>query len=400
MTNPTSFANRLRESFRDSVLSTIEFIEIVSVMDQEFSRFERIKCMIGHKKYAVHLCNLIEEYGSEILSINERYIKILAGIQKDMLTFEDSEAFADNVCIHLEKINSEIQSVREKPLLDTPSDDDKKFSSIVARLFKKLLPNNDILIQNFKTCGMYEDQEKENSAHSKKQSISEAQLRTLFSNYKKDSIIHPSDRQPLGNLAKVLNRQRGESQLHSSCVILPRSSPATDSNIDISRRISSGGALALNKSSLLQEESRIVSKFKIDEIKEESTDNNFTECTSAIEAKHAKSSLSQNIIKKYEDLLEEICLDERGHIKSYSSELAAKLKTKYESIVVHEMDELDSESELVLIKESQKSGLEGSKLANNIDNGKIDLSYLVEESSEQNCLLKSLIGHIKYAKVK
>ena len=55
--------------------------------------------MIANKKYTVIVSNLIEEYGSELISLNEKFIRAVAGIQKKFLGGGNrAENFVEDFC--------------------------------------------------------------------------------------------------------------------------------------------------------------------------------------------------------------------------------------------------------------------------------------------------------------
>lgn len=101
--NPRS--TRLRESLRDTLLSYLEFHHIISSMDYHFNshvspqkgndnfsvmnsqksaknaeNYQPPRRMIANKKYTVIVSNLVEEYGSELITLNEKFIRAVAGI--------------------------------------------------------------------------------------------------------------------------------------------------------------------------------------------------------------------------------------------------------------------------------------------------------------------------------
>lgn len=109
---------RLKESLRDTFLSFLEFVEIIKAMNNNFSRFEKQRRMLANKKYSVILGNVIDEYGSELIALNEKYIQTVAQIQKKFLGKEDSSSFIEDFCRDVEDINRNIQILRDSPYFD------------------------------------------------------------------------------------------------------------------------------------------------------------------------------------------------------------------------------------------------------------------------------------------
>lgn len=109
---------RLKESLRDNFLSFLEFVEIVKAMNNNFSRFEKQRRMLANKKYSVILGNVIDEYGSELIALNEKYIHSVAQIQKKFLGEDDCSSFIEDFCKDVEDINQNIQVLRDSPYFD------------------------------------------------------------------------------------------------------------------------------------------------------------------------------------------------------------------------------------------------------------------------------------------
>lgn len=109
---------RLKESLRDTFLSFLEFVEIIKAMNNNFSRFEKQRRMLANKKYSVILGNVIEEYGSELIALNEKYIHSVAHIQKKFLGEDDCGSFIEDFCKDVEDINKNIQLLRDSPYFD------------------------------------------------------------------------------------------------------------------------------------------------------------------------------------------------------------------------------------------------------------------------------------------
>ena len=71
--------------------------------------------MVNNRKYSVLMYNIIEEYGSELIILNDKFIQKVAKIQKKFLKKEDCNLFIDCFCRDIEAINMEIQAMRDTP---------------------------------------------------------------------------------------------------------------------------------------------------------------------------------------------------------------------------------------------------------------------------------------------
>ena len=135
--NPRS--TRLRESLRDTLLSYLEFHHIISSMDYHFNshvapqnnnsnysvlnsqksgnnaeNYQPPRRMIANKKYTVIVSNLIEEYGSELITLNEKFIRAVAGIQKKFLGGGNrAEHFVEDFCRDVGHIGDRIMAWRD-----------------------------------------------------------------------------------------------------------------------------------------------------------------------------------------------------------------------------------------------------------------------------------------------
>ena len=70
--------------------------------------------MIANKKYTVIVSNLIEEYGSELITMNEKFIRAIAGIQKKFLGGGTrAENFVEDFCKDVGKIGDRIMAWRD-----------------------------------------------------------------------------------------------------------------------------------------------------------------------------------------------------------------------------------------------------------------------------------------------
>jgi len=70
--------------------------------------------MIANKKYTVIVSNLIEEYGSELITLNEKFIRAVAGIQKKFLGGGlRAENFVEDFCKDVGHIGNRIMAWRD-----------------------------------------------------------------------------------------------------------------------------------------------------------------------------------------------------------------------------------------------------------------------------------------------
>lgn len=121
---------RLKESLRDIFLSSIEFVNTVSALDNTFSNYERSRAMINNKKYATLMSNILDDYGSRILNLNENTMRNIAKIQKKFVKKDQSSHFVEAICSKLKEINKDVQKVRDTPIVYSHS----KNGGVLSRL--------------------------------------------------------------------------------------------------------------------------------------------------------------------------------------------------------------------------------------------------------------------------
>lgn len=107
--------SRFKDSFRDILLSHLEFAEVINCMDNTFSKFQRGSSLTGNRKYSAIMSNLVEDYLSELIILNEKYIHNVSRVQKKFLDKDQSAKYFNEFYQDVDVLNNRIQTVRETP---------------------------------------------------------------------------------------------------------------------------------------------------------------------------------------------------------------------------------------------------------------------------------------------
>ena len=151
----------INEPLRQIYLSYVEFMEVVRALHHNYKRFpsksrknakfeslpekrnsEETGGNLGPgDNYEEILGSVLEDYCSEVITINEKYIETIAQIQKSMLSSEDHKTqFVGDFCNDADQIHQGIQELRESPFID-PSLVRKGFVLEISAMIKELFPS-------------------------------------------------------------------------------------------------------------------------------------------------------------------------------------------------------------------------------------------------------------------
>jgi len=132
---------RLRDSLRDILLSSVEFVEMVGMIDSLFNVFDRSRLMVSNRKYSVLLSETLDAYGSKILALNDECIKMIAKIQKKFINKESGEDFLKKLYRELKFINFNTQLIRDTSISD--NSDNSAFLDKIENVLQLIFGKNE-----------------------------------------------------------------------------------------------------------------------------------------------------------------------------------------------------------------------------------------------------------------
>jgi hypothetical protein len=71
---------------------------------------------LSNRSYFVHICSLLEEFNSDLISLNDKYIKKITKIQKSVLNPEQTKQFVADFLQKADKISANIQYLRDQEI--------------------------------------------------------------------------------------------------------------------------------------------------------------------------------------------------------------------------------------------------------------------------------------------
>ena len=107
--------SRLKETYRDIILTEIEFLEVVNSMDSSFNNLIKKCDPAAKRKYSCFLSNLVEDYLTELVTLNEKYIHNVSRIQKKVVKISNAEQYSNKICADVALISKTVQGFRDDP---------------------------------------------------------------------------------------------------------------------------------------------------------------------------------------------------------------------------------------------------------------------------------------------
>lgn len=110
---------RFQEIIRDMFLSQVELSQLLITLDKEFEPYRnspKLTTKISNRSYFVMISSLLEEFNSDLISLNDKYVKKITKIQKTMLESEDKKAFLTSFLEKADRVSSLIQRMRDEEI--------------------------------------------------------------------------------------------------------------------------------------------------------------------------------------------------------------------------------------------------------------------------------------------
>lgn len=134
--------SRFKDSFRDILLTHLEFLEVVNCMDLNFTKFLKNSTTNNNRKYSAVLSNLVEDYLNDLIGLNEKYIHNVSRVQKKFLDKDQSVKFFDGFYQEVDFINNRIHRVREEPKSVSYTEEGIEFLNRLEQTMAEFFPKN------------------------------------------------------------------------------------------------------------------------------------------------------------------------------------------------------------------------------------------------------------------
>lgn len=107
---------RFQEVVRDMFLSQVELSQLLMILDKEFQPYRNspnLTAKISNRSYFVMISSLLEEFNSDLICLNDKYVKKITKIQKSMLEVDERKEFLTDFLEKADRVSAYIQSMRD-----------------------------------------------------------------------------------------------------------------------------------------------------------------------------------------------------------------------------------------------------------------------------------------------